>query len=181
MMVGSATSNIGLSRRLVHRLALVGLSLGLIALGVRGRAEDARRTEIVFRFDDAHGQQIAKQALANKIARDKALYAASGAAPPVLRTAWARLSVSEPSFLFVEYGCSPVGNCITYAFERTKSGWRKVLDSIAQIFFLLPSSHGGHRDICGSMHGSATEATIKTYWWRSNRYVRVSERDVQYR
>jgi hypothetical protein len=28
------------------------------------------------------------------------------------------------------------------------------------------------------MHGSATESTIKTYWWRDNRYVRVSLREV---
>jgi hypothetical protein len=27
------------------------------------------------------------------------------------------------------------------------------------------------------MPGSATEGTIKTYWWRKNRYVRVSERE----
>jgi hypothetical protein len=28
------------------------------------------------------------------------------------------------------------------------------------------------------MHGSAIEGTVKTYWWRRNRYVRVSERDL---
>jgi hypothetical protein len=28
------------------------------------------------------------------------------------------------------------------------------------------------------MHGSATEGIAETYWWRRNRYVRVSEGDL---
>jgi hypothetical protein len=28
------------------------------------------------------------------------------------------------------------------------------------------------------MHASVNEGTLKTYWWRRNRYVRVSERDL---
>jgi hypothetical protein len=94
------------------------------------------------------------------------------------RTAWVKLSASGSPALFVQYGCSPVGNCGLFAFERSKSGWRLILNSIAQNCSILPSSHSGRRDLSASMHGSATESTIKTYWWRKSRYVRVSEREL---
>lgn len=82
--------------------------------------------------------------------------------------------------LFVTYGCSPTGNCSLHGFERSRRGWRPILDSIAQRCAFLPSSHGGRRDLVARMHGSATESTIKTYRWRKNRYVRVSVRDVTF-
>jgi hypothetical protein len=78
------------------------------------------------------------------------------------------------------YGCGPTGNCGLYGFEPVKNGWRLVLNSLAQRCSILSSTHGGRRDLSAYMHGSATEGTIKTYWWRENRYVRVSERDLTF-
>ena len=95
-----------------------------------------------------------------------------------LGTAWVNVSAGGAPELFVMYGCSPTGNCGLYGYERTNGRWRLVLDSIAQSCAILPSSHDGRRDISAYMHGSADEGTLKTYWWRKNRYVRVSERDI---
>jgi hypothetical protein len=95
-----------------------------------------------------------------------------------LLTAWVNVSHAKGPDLFVMYGCSPTGNCGLYGFERAKSGWRLVLDSLAQRCSILPSSHSGRRDISAYMHGSATDGTAKTYWWRKNRHVQVSEREI---
>ena len=90
------------------------------------------------------------------------------------------VSHGEAPELFVMYGCGPTGNCGLYGFEPVKNGWRLVLNSLAQRCSILSSTHGGRRDLSAYMHGSATEGTIKTYWWRENRYVRVSERDLTF-
>jgi len=132
---------------------------------------------IDFSFHDARAQRIAKKLLAKEIAEEAGF-------PPYsqsLSTAWVNASEAQSPLLLVMYGCSATGNCGLYGFERTKRGWRLVLNSLAQVCWTLSSSHGGWRDISASMHGSATEATIKNYWWRGNRYVRVSERNVTYK
>ena len=130
-----------------------------------------------FRSDDFRAQRIAKKLLAREIAQQ-------ADAPPQLqslRTAWVNVSDARPAALFVMYGCSPTGNCDLYGYEPTKSGWRLVLNSIAQRCSILATSHGRRRDIRAFMHGSATETGIKTYWWRGDRYVRVSQRNVTYK
>ena len=134
-----------------------------------------------FRFHDGSAQRIAKKLLAKKIA---GTVAEEAEMPPEMRsslsTAWVNVSRAESPMLLVTYGCSATGNCDLYGFEHTKRGWRLVLNSLAQMCWILSSSHGGRRDISASMHGTATESTIKNYWWRKNRYVRVSERNVIY-
>lgn len=133
----------------------------------------AAAQEIKFVRDDVEARRIAERLLPKQIAE---LGSADGE-PPILWTAWVRIAQAKPAALFVMYDCSPVGNCGLYGFERSNNGWRLILRSIAQRCSLLPSSHGGRRDLSASMHGSATESTIKTYWWRDNRYVRVSVRE----
>jgi hypothetical protein len=130
-----------------------------------------------FSFHDARTQHVAKKLLAREMAEEADW-------PPFaksLSTAWVNVSDARPPLLLVMYGCSATGNCDLYGFERTGNGWRMVLNSLAQMCWTLSSSHGGRRDISASMHGSATEATIKNYQWRRNRYVRVSERNVIYK
>jgi hypothetical protein len=127
-----------------------------------------------FRNDDFRAQRIAREALGKEFSDEQD--APSGVNS--LRTAWVNVSHGSAPELFVMHGCSPTGNCGLYGFERANGRWRLVLNSVAQMCSILPSSHGGQRDISAYMHGSATEGTLKTYWWRRNRYVRVSERDV---
>lgn len=127
-----------------------------------------------FRLDDVRGQRIAKRLLAKDIADDLRRV-------EPFRTAWVNVDDAKSPDLLVMYGCSPTGNCGLYGYERTKRAWRLVLNSIAQTCWILSSSHSGRRDISASMHGSATESTIKNYQWRENRYVRVSERNVTYK
>ena len=138
-------------------------------------AKSARYVD--FSVDDFRAQRIARKSLAKEIAEE-------GGKPSdfqSFRTAWARVSDGASPYLFVRYGCSASGNCGLYGFERTGKGWRRVLNGSAQMCWILSSSHGGRRDISVSLHGSATESTIETYWWRMNRYVRVSERKVIYK
>lgn len=135
-----------------------------------------------FRGDDLEAQRIARKMLRKEIAETVPEEADMPSEfRSSLRTAWANVSHAEVPMLLVTYGCSPTGNCDLYGFERATSGWKLVLNSIAQTCSILSSSHGGRRDISAYVHGSATEGTIKTYWWRRNRYVRVSERNVVYR
>ena len=149
------------------------------SVGLAAAAREARAAshEIDFRFDDIRGQHLAKKILAKEMAEEADMPSDFQS----FRTAWVNVSDRQLPDLFVMYGCSATGNCGLYGFEPTKSGWRLALNSIAQRCWILRSSHGGRRDISAAMHGSATESTIKTYWWRKNRYVRVSERNVIYK
>ena len=155
-------------------LASTWLSVGQAA---EARVGKSASYQVNFRNDDIRAQRVARKLLAKEIAQEED--DPSGA--DGLRTAWVNVSHAKALDLFVMYGCSPTGNCGLYGFERAKSGWRLVLDSLAQRCSILPSSHGGRSDISAYMHGSATEGTAKTYLWRKNRYVRVSERNVIYR
>jgi len=142
-----------------------------------GRGATSGPNQVHFRDDDLRAQRIARRLLAKDIAQEE--HRSPG--PIWLRTAWVNVSPGQAPTLFVMYGCSPTGNCGLYGFEPTSSGWKLVLNSLAQRCSILSSSHGGRRDISAYMHGSATEGTIKTYLWRRNRYVRVSVRDIVFR
>ena len=144
--------------------------------GVPAPKVDSASREIEFRYDDAEGQRIARKLLAKELAQEER----DTSEAPALRTAWVKMSPAQRPALFVLYGCSPTGNCGLYGFEPSNRGWRQILDSIAQTCAVLPSSHGGRRDLSARMHGSATESTIKTYWWRKNRYVRVSVQEITF-
>lgn len=152
--------------------ALLLLAFTWPSVGQAARSPASR--EVDFRTDDIRAQRVAKKILGKEISQDADMAPDS----QFLGTAWVNVSDAASPDLFVMYGCSPTGNCGLYGYERTKSGWRLVLDSIAQRCWILSSSHSGRRDISASMHGSASESTLKTYWWRRNRYVRVSERNV---
>lgn len=128
-------------------------------------AAKAYHHEIQFRNEDHHAQQIARKLLGKDNFQEGDL----------LQTAWTNMSDGARPALFVMYGCSPTGNCQLNGFERTSTGYRLVLDSIAQRCSVLRSSHAGHRDLSAYMHGDAFEGTRKIYWWRGGRYVRVSE------
>jgi hypothetical protein len=154
--------------------ACLSSSVGQAAATTRTKSADH---EMEFRDDDFPAQRIARKLLVKEIAQQED----SSSGSIYLRTAWANVSRGEAPELFVMYGCSPTGNCGLYGFEPAKSGWRLVLNSLAQRCSILPSTHNGRRDISAYMHGSATEGTLKTYWWRRNRYVRVSERDLLFK
>ena len=139
-----------------------------------GRGAKSVSAEVHFRDGDLRAQRIAKRLLAKEIAEEKDMPSEL----QTLWTAWVNVSHGGAPELFVMYGCSPTGNCDLYGFEPTQSGYRLILESLAQRCAILASSHGGRRDVSAYMHGSATDGTVKTYWWRKNRYVRVSERDL---
>ena len=156
-------------------------SLLLLASALSSAGQAAARVEngsgsrqVHFSGDDLRAQHIARKLLGEEITAEKDLPRGEN----TLWTAWVKVSHRKAPYLFVMFGCSPTGNCGLYGYERTNSRWREILNSDAQMCSILPSSHGGRRDISAYMHGSATEGTLKTYRWRRNRYVRVSERDV---
>jgi len=136
------------------------------------QAAAAHSHEVEFRNDDVQAQRIARKLLGKENLQDDDLPSGENS----LRTAWVKVSDARGAALFVMHGCSPTGNCELFAFERARSGYRLVLDSIAQRCRILRSSHAGHRDLSAYMHGDAFEGTRKFYQWRANRYVRVSER-----
>ena len=158
---------------------LVGSLLAVAWLSVAGSQPQPRRDathEIAFHTDDPEGQLIARKLLAKDFVDDKKY----SPQVPVIWTAWVKLSESERPYLFVQFDCSGDGNCALLAYEPSKTRWRKVLDSIAQTCSVMGSSHLGRRDIRASMHGSAFDSMLKTYWWQANRSVRVSEKDISY-
>lgn len=152
--------------------AAVGIQLVLAA---PAKATEANHHEIQFRSDDHQAQLIVRKLLG----KDDLQESDVGPGASFLRTAWVNLSVAGRPALLVMYGCSPTGNCQLSGFERRKTGYRLVLDSLAQRCWILRSSHGGHRDLAAYMHGDAFEGTRKIYWWRGGRYLRVSERDAR--
>ena len=123
------------------------------------------RHEVQFRNGDHEAQLIARKLLGKENLQQGDL----------LRTAWVNMSEGGGPALFVMFGCSPTGNCELNGFERARTGYRLVLDSLAQRCWILRSSHAGHRDLLAYTHGAAFEGTRKIYWWRGGRYVRVSE------
>lgn len=163
-MVGRAKSGLDV-------LLLASASAGNVLPGAAEAARTNHR-EVHFRSDDHQAQLIAKKMVGKESLQEGAL--PHGAV--YLWTAWVNLSAASRPALLVMYGCSPTGNCQLNGFERGKTGYRLVLDSLAQRCWILRSSHSGHRDLAAYMHGDAFEGTRKIYWWRGGRYVRVSER-----
>jgi hypothetical protein len=164
----------GVSNTLLGSLLLLASMWPSVGQAAAARGAKSASHPVDFRNDDFQAQRIARKLLRKEIAQEESVPSGLNS----MRTAWVKLSHGKAPELFVMYGCGPTGNCGLYGFERQKGGWRLVLNSLAQMCSILPSSHGGRRDIAVRMHGSATEATIKTYWWRGNRYVRVSEREL---
>jgi hypothetical protein len=70
-------------------------------------------------------------------------------------------------------GCSPSGNCSILVLRPVKSGYRVVLDGIGQRCTLKRARTKGLLNLELSMHGSATESTIKTYKFDGSRYFRA--------
>jgi hypothetical protein len=173
--VGVASMTGGSSKTFIGALLL--LASAWPSVGSPAEARTAKSHPVDFLHDDGQAQRIAKRALGKDFSEEED--APSGANS--LRTAWVKLSPGRAPALLVMYGCSPTGNCGLYGFERAKSGWRQILNSLAQMCSILPSSHGGRRDISAYMHGSATDGILKTYRWRRNRYVQVSERGIVFK
>lgn len=147
----------------------------IVALPPRAAAAGANQHEIRFRDDDHKTQLIARTLLGKNNLQEEDLPSETNA----LQTAWVNTSDSARPTLFVMYGCSPTGNCELNGFERARTGYRLVLDSLAQRCWTLRSSHAGHRDLAAYMHGSAFDGTRKIYWWRGGRYVQVSQRGAR--
>jgi hypothetical protein len=164
----------GASKTLVSSLLLLGFTWSSVGQAAAAPGAKSRLHQVHFRDDDFQAQRTARKLLGKEDAQEEDMPSGSYS----FRTAWVKVSRGDSPDLFVMYGCSPTGNCGLYGFEPAKRGWRLVLNSDAQMCSMLPSSHDGRRDISAYMHGSATDGTIKTYWWRNNRYVQVSERDV---
>jgi hypothetical protein len=155
----------GSSKTLVGSLLLVASMWCSVGQAAAVRGAKSASHLVNFRNDDVRAQRIARKMLRKEISEEQHMPSGLNS----LRTAWVKVSDDKAPELFVTYGCSATGNCDLYGFDPARSGWRLVLDSLAQTCSILPSSHGGRRDISASMHGSATESTIKTYWWRRNR------------
>jgi len=164
----------GVSKALLASLLLAVPTWPSVGHTAAARGMKPAGHEVHFRDDDLRTRRMAIEALGKVFSEEK------DASPGVnwLGTAWVNVSAGAPPDLFVMYGCSPTGNCGLYGYQRSNGRWRLVLDSIAQSCSILPSSHGGRRDISAYMHGSADEGTLKTYWWHRNRYMRVSERNL---
>ena len=151
-------------------LFLIAVAFGVQSVqAASAEAAGANHHEVKFRNDDHQAQLIARKLLGKENLQEGDL----------LQTAWVNMSDGARPALFVMYGCSPTGNCELNGFVRARTGYRLVLDSIAQRCWILRSSHAGHRDLSAYMHGDAFEGTRKIYWWRGGRYVRVSESVVR--
>ena len=169
--------NGAISKRLVHSLLVLASGMSSVGQAAAPIGTQSGSRPVHFRSDDVRAQRIARKLLGKEIEQEED-------APPganSLSTAWVNLARGPSRQLLVMYGCSPTGNCGLYGYEQRNSHWRLILDSDAQICSILPTFHGGRRDISAYMHGSATDGTLKTYRWRGNRYVRVSERDVTFK
>lgn len=69
--------------------------------------------------------------------------------------------------------CSPTGNCSILVLRPAQGRYRVVLDGIGQTYTIKRARTKGFRNIELSMHGSATESTIKAYKFNGSRYVRA--------
>lgn len=164
----------GVSNTLPACLLLIAFSSLLAGPAAAAQVAKSGSQPVQFRDDDFRAQRIARQLLGKEIARPGDRSSGSD----YLRTSWANVEHGASAELFVMHDCSPTGNCRLSGFEPAKRGWRPILSSLVQRCSILASTHGGWHDISCYMHGSAIEGTVKTYWWRRNRYVRVSERDL---
>jgi hypothetical protein len=72
--------------------------------------------------------------------------------------------------LIVRGSCSVVGNCSTWIFRKTKSGYQELLINDAQIIRFGRVGTHGYRDIIFKVHGSAYESNFFTYKFDGTRY-----------
>jgi hypothetical protein len=171
--LGSAAMKRAAFNAIMNSMLLLVCLWSSAGLAAAARGSKWKSQEVHFRDDDYRTQRIARGLLGKRMIQEEA--ASSGLNS--LSTAWVKTSRGAAPDLLIKFGCSATGNCGLYGFQRSRTGWRLVLNSLGQRCSILASTHGGRRDISAYMHGGAT-GTVKTYWWRSNRYVRLSERHV---
>ncbi len=93
-----------------------------------------------------------------------------------------RLGPTDENDLVVtdQSACSPTGNCSILVLRSADGRYRVVLDGIGQSFTIRPDRTEGFRNIELTMHGSATESTVKTYKFNGSRYLRSACQDVHF-
>jgi len=72
--------------------------------------------------------------------------------------------------LIVQGGCAAVGNCSTWVFRKTKSGYQQILNDEAQVVRTREVGTHGYRDIVFQVHGSAYESKVSTYRFDGKHY-----------
>jgi len=72
------------------------------------------------------------------------------------------------------FSCSPTGNCSILVLRPAQGRYRVVLDGIGQTYTIKQARTKGFRNVELSMHGSATESTIKAYKFNGSKYLRAS-------
>lgn len=71
--------------------------------------------------------------------------------------------------------CSPTGNCLFRAFQKTAFGYKAILEKGAVQSFTIQSTRtNGYLDLVLGMHGSATEQTLYLYQFRQGKYQRTA-------
>jgi hypothetical protein len=77
--------------------------------------------------------------------------------------------------------CSPTGNCPFWAFQKTGTQYRLILEKGAvQDFTIQPTQTNGYFDLVLGMHGSATEQGLFLYQFRDGRYRRAGCYDANW-
>jgi hypothetical protein len=149
------------------------LMLALCLFAATSATAQTAPTELVPQKPDERALMIIRTLLAKDIAEASRF---SNAEPTILST-WAKVSVSEPPYLFAKlvdsYHCGNV-NCELYGFQPIQAGWRKVFAGSGWQWHVLESAQNGHQDLSKTMHGGANNQETTVYRWIDGRYRRVS-------
>jgi hypothetical protein len=74
------------------------------------------------------------------------------------------------SELIVQGLCAPVGNCATWIYRKTGSGYQKLLEAEAQVVRLRRTVTNGYHDVAFEVHGSAYQSGIMIYKFDGKQY-----------
>jgi hypothetical protein len=78
-------------------------------------------------------------------------------------------------------GCSPTGNCRLWVLRRQRDGYHVVLDAPSeQTFTIQPHRTKGLNDLVLSMHGSATDSTLRLYKFNGSSYAHAACYDANW-
>jgi hypothetical protein len=72
---------------------------------------------------------------------------------------------------FGECQCSPTGNCSFWIYEKSKDGYRRLLETdMVQVFSVENTRSHGYRDIVTGAHGSAFDTDLTVLKFDGDRY-----------
>lgn len=66
--------------------------------------------------------------------------------------------------------CAAVGNCSTWIYRKTESGYQQLLNDEAQVVKLRRTITNGYHDIVFKVHGSAYQSGIMLYKFDGKQY-----------